>query len=315
MRKQRNSFATATLAAAAATMPAWAQTVVPSAEAANSGTHSAVSVPDFSGVWAHPSAQSGFEPLPSGPRPVTGRLRRDGVSDPYQYVGDYTNPILKPDAAEVVRKFGEIELSGLAHPTPSNHCWPSGVPYVFFQLGMQMLQQPDKITFLYLRDHEFRQVRLNQPHSAHVTPSWNGDSVGHYEGDTLVIDTVDVKTERPLAMLDMYGTPYTRALHVIERYRLLDYEAAREGLERDAKEFVAIPNTSMQRDPAYRGKYLQLLFTVEDQGVFTIPWSATITYSRPSGEWVEDVCAEGTENTHYAPREEAVFPTANNPDF
>jgi hypothetical protein len=47
-------------------------------------------VPDFSGIWAHPSAQSGFEPLPSGPRPVTGRLRRNGVSDPYQYVGDYT---------------------------------------------------------------------------------------------------------------------------------------------------------------------------------------------------------------------------------
>jgi hypothetical protein len=44
----------------------------------------------------------------------------------------------------------------------------------------------------------------------------------------MVIDTVGVKTDRPLAMLDMYGTPYTRALHVVERYRLLDYEAARE---------------------------------------------------------------------------------------
>jgi hypothetical protein len=131
----------------------------------------------------------------------------------------------------------------------------------------------------------------------------------------MVIDTVGVKTDRPLAMLDMYGTPYTRALDVVERYRLLDYEAAREGLERDAKESLVIPNTSMQRDPAYRGKYLQLLFTVEDQGVFTMPWSATITYGRPSGEWVEDVCAEGTANSHYAPREEDVFPTANKPDF
>ena len=46
----------------------------------------------------------------------------------------------------------------------------------------------------------------------------------------MVIDTVGVKTDRPLAMLDMYGTPYTRALHVVERYRLLDYEAAREEL-------------------------------------------------------------------------------------
>jgi hypothetical protein len=315
MHRQRNFLVMVTLAAAAATTPAWGQAVVPSAGPAGGGTQSAASVPDFSGIWAHPSGNSGFEPPPSGSGPVTNRSRRNGVSDGYQYVGDYTNPILKPDAAEVVKRFGEIELSGLAHPTPSNHCWPSGVPYIFFQLGMQMLQQPDKITFLYLRDHEFRHVRLNQPHPAHVTPSWNGDSVGHYEGDTLVIDTVGVKTDRPLAMLDMYGTPYTRALHVVERYRLLDYEAAREGLERDAKEYLVIPNTSMQRDPAYRGKYLQLLFTVEDQGVFTMPWSATITYGRPSGEWVEDVCAEGTENTHYAPREEAVFPTANKPDF
>ena len=175
---------------------------------------------------------------------------------------------------------------------------------------MQMLQQPDEITFLYLRDHEFRHVRMNQPHPAQVTPSWYGDSVGRYEGDTLVIDTIGVKTDRPLAMLDFFGTPYTQALHVVERYRLLDYEAAKEGLERDAKEYPVIPNTSMQRDPAYRGKHLQLLFRV-----FTTPWSATITYGRPSGAWVEDVCAEGAANSHYAPREEDVFPTAVRSDF
>jgi hypothetical protein len=63
------------------------------AQQAGQGT---ASIPDFSGVWAHPSGQSGFEPLSSGPHPVTGLLRRSGVSDPYQYVGDYTNPILKP---------------------------------------------------------------------------------------------------------------------------------------------------------------------------------------------------------------------------
>jgi hypothetical protein len=54
---------------------------------------------------------------------------------------------------------------------------------------------------------------------------------------------------------------------------------------------------------------------VEDPGVFTMPWSATITYGRPSGAWVEDVCAEGTANSHYAPREEDVFPTANDHNF
>jgi hypothetical protein len=97
MHTRRNFFVAVTLAAAAATTPASGQAMVQSAEAAgSSGRPGAVPVPDFAGVWAHPSAQSGFEPLPSGPRPVTGRLRRDGLSDPYQYVGDYTNPILKP---------------------------------------------------------------------------------------------------------------------------------------------------------------------------------------------------------------------------
>ena len=116
---------------AAAAVPASGQTAGPAAGPANGGVQGTSSIPDFSGIWAHPSGFSGFEPLPSGPRPVTNRSRRNGRGDGYQYVGDYTNPILKPEAAEVVKKYGEIELSGLAYPTPSNHCWPSGVPYIF----------------------------------------------------------------------------------------------------------------------------------------------------------------------------------------
>ena len=300
MNARRRDFISLVPLAIAAVTPAWGQAVeFPVAPA--SGAHTAAAIPDFSGTWAYHFC-CGFQPPLSGPGPVANRSRRNDASDRYQYVGDYTNSILKPEAAQVVKKHGEIEISGLAHPTPSNHCWPSGVPYIFFQLGVQILQLPDKVTFLYLRDHEFRQVRMNRLHPAKVTPSWYGDSVGYYEGDTLVIDTVGVKTDRPLAMLDMYGTPYTRALHVVERYRLLDYEAAREGLERDAKEYAVIPNTSMQRDGAYRGKYLQLLFTVEGPGVFTAPWSATITYGRPSGAWVE-MSAPKARKTRTTPRE------------
>src|SRR6516162_6076254 len=63
------------------------------------------------------------------------------------------------------------------YPTPSNQCWPGGVPFVFWNLGMQMIQQPSKITLLYANDYAYRQVRLNQPHPANVAPSWYGDSV------------------------------------------------------------------------------------------------------------------------------------------
>jgi hypothetical protein len=179
---------------------------------------------------------------------------------------------------------------------------------------MQMLQQPDKITILYLHDHEVRQVRMNQPHPAQVTPSWYGDSVGHYEGDTLVIDTVGVKIG-PFAMLDMYGTPYSKALHVVERYQLLDYEAAKEGLEREAKVNARYPRglNAVDFDPNYKGKHLQVQITVEDEGVFTMPWSATVTYGRPLGEWVEHVCAE---NRHeYYNGSDSAVPTADKPDF
>jgi hypothetical protein len=125
------------------------------------------SIPDFSGIWGHPY-WPGFEPPASGPGPVTNRSRlpsgpQAGVSNPSLLVGDYTNPILKPKAAEVLKERGENELSGAGSPTPLNQCWPDGVPFILFNPGMQMLQQPAQITILY-GDYQFRQVRMNQLH-------------------------------------------------------------------------------------------------------------------------------------------------------
>src|SRR3984885_13543951 len=181
-----------------------------------------------------------------------------------------------------------------------------------------MLQQPDKITIVYYLENQARHVRMNERHPAQLTPSWYGDSVGHYEGDTLVIDTVGIKIG-PFAMVDMYGTPHTEALHVVERYRLLDYESAKEALVRNAREnFRVPPDNYFDGDPNYRGTHLQLQFTVEDEGVFTTPWSATITYRRGlnwrgSAEWSEVVCAE---NTHeYYNGADTPVPTAGKPDF
>jgi hypothetical protein len=269
--------------------------------------------PDFSGTWLH-WLRPGFGPPASGPGPITNRVRRNGVSAYDQLVGDYTNPILKPRAAEIVKQHGEMSLKGVGYPTPSNQCWPAGVPYIFWNPGMQMLQEPDKVTFLYYHDHEFRQVRLNQPHPAKVEPSWYGDSVGHYEGDTLVIDTVGVKMG-PFAMADMYGTPYSKSLHVVERYRLLEYDSAKAAIDRDAKVNQRYPLgvNPIDFDANYRGKHLQLEIRVEDKEVFTTPWSAVITYGRPLGQWTEHVCAENLNKfgTEQAPR----VPIANRADF
>jgi hypothetical protein len=303
MNAKRWDYLMLMILAAATAMPAWGQTAAPAAGPAGA------SIPDFSGVWWHPSLP-GFEPLASGPTSLTNRSRRNGVSNYDQLVGDYANPILKPQAAEIVKNFGELSINGITFPSPANQCWPEPVPYIYKNFAMLIFQQPDRITIIYDQDHEVRHVRLNEPHPAEVTSSWYGDSVARYEGDTLVIDTVGTKANRPFAMIDLYGTPYTEKLHVVERYRLLDYDDAKEGLDRDAKENQR-PAVGIDRN--YRGRHLQIHFTVEDEGVFTTPWSATITYGRGSTEWPETVCAENTQE--YYNHKESDVPRADKPDF
>ena len=310
--------------ATAAAMPAMAQTAS-AAGPAGSETHGAASIPDFSRVWNHP-AFPWFEPPASGPGPVTNRSRwpqlpqtlggsvalpptKEGVSNYDQLVGDYTNPILQPWAAEVVKKFGEMSLAGITYPNSSNQCWPFGMPFIYKQFLMQMIQQPDKITMLYNGD-QVRRVRLNEPHPSPLTPSWYGDSVGHYEGDTLVIDTVGVKTDRPYAMIDLFGTPYTDKLHIVERYRLRDHDDVKDALDRNMKENWLFNGDVFSQ---HRGKFLQLHVTIEDEGVFTTPWTATLTYVPGPGQISEGVCAENPRE--YYNNKDSDVPKAEKPGF
>ena len=119
-------------------------------------------------------------------------------------------------------------------------------------------------------------------------------------------------------MADRFGTPYTERLRVVERYRLIDYDAAKEAQARAHKEWPQVG--SYAPDPAYRGKGLQLEFTVEDPGAFTTPWKGTITYLRSANtEWYERVCAENIPQQYidaeYYSDKDARIPTAAKPDF
>src|SRR5215471_11299034 len=211
MYRQRNFLLFAAMAAAA--LPALAPT--PStAGSGGSETHSAASIPDFSRVWTHP-AFPWFEPPASGPGPITNLSRwagqgasglggslalpagKVGISDYDQLGGDYNNPILQPWAAAVVKRFGEMSLAGITYPNASNQCWPHPMLFIYKLASMTMFQKPDRITMVYGGSGEVRRVRLNEPHPSRLTRSWYGDSVGHYEGDTLVIDTVGVRTDHP----------------------------------------------------------------------------------------------------------------------
>ena len=197
--------------------------------------------PDLSGIWGRNTLNL-EQPL-SGPGPVVSKLRRaNGTIDAFgAVVGNEANPILKPQAAEAVRRRGEIELTGRSAPNPHNQCWPEPTPFVLsLQFGMQIVQQRNEVILLYVGNNQVRRVRMNVPHPANLMPHWQGDSVGHYEGDTLIVDTVGTKVG-PLSIVDMYGAPFSTALHVIERYRLIDGSVAQELQSKQASLYAPGP--------------------------------------------------------------------------
>src|SRR6202162_5625929 len=145
MHRQRDFLLCATLAAAAAT-PALGQDAAPAVGAASSATQSAASIPDFSRMWSN-SLGPGFSPPASGPGPVLNKARQRAAIDIFgrplsatnapivsaggRRVGDYTNPILQPWAAEVVKKHAEAELNAGPAPNPITNAGPAGCPLSF----------------------------------------------------------------------------------------------------------------------------------------------------------------------------------------
>ncbi len=234
-------------------------------------------------------------PPPSGPGPVTFDkrypyvnnlvARRTGTQPTFR-VADLNNPILKPWAINQMRKANEDVLAGKIPFRPRERCYPAGVPgFLAFSLvePIFFIQAATQVTMLIPGGPEVRRVHLNVPHSPRVTPSWYGESVGHYEGtDTLVVDTTGISTK---TFVDNYRTPHTDQLHVVERFRL---------------------------EPG--GEMMEVMITVEDPGAFTTPWSAVqrLALQRPR-QWTEDICAEN--NAGYFDYDVAPLPQADKPDF
>jgi hypothetical protein len=264
--------------------------------------------PDLSGAWARTTFE--LEPPTSGPGPLSDAPR--GSNAPPAYA----SPLLKPAAAAIVKQRYESVQAGKPYATPSETCWPMVPPLIFRVREMQLVQNKDSVTLIYMQDHEVRRIRLGGTHPAKLTPTWHGDSIGHYEGDTLVVDTIGMKVGA-INVIDRAGSPYSKDLHVVERYRLISFEETKAARERYVTT-VGEPNSlatpqAAGIDENYRGKGLQVAFTVEDPNVFTTPWSGVATYSKADDSWVENVCAENTHE-YYANREAAI-PKADRPDF
>ncbi len=174
-----------------------------------------------------------FEGMPSGPQPLRNLSRLpNGLSNAGQLVGDYRNPILTPEAAAVVKQKGELAIAGKGFANSQDQCRAIAPPFTFaMQLGFEMLPTKEgDIAIVYDQNSNVRHIRMNATHPAKLVPSSMGHSVGHWEGDTLVIDTVGVKVDA-FTSVDRFGTPQSDAMHVVERYRLVDGPVAKAAQE------------------------------------------------------------------------------------
>jgi len=227
-------------------------------------------IPNFSSAdtgW-FPVSDDFLPPL-SGPGPVVSDPSHPYYSNqsgrqPTDRVADVTNPILQPWVVERLKKSNAATLSGKIPFSPRETCHFAGVPDfdVFSRLRpVYFLQTPREVTIINEGDQQVRHVYMDVPHSKNIKPSWYGESVGHYEGDELIIDTIGLNDK---TYVDNYLTPHTTQLHVIERFKQT------EG-----------------------GKTLRLTVTVRDPGAFNMAWSARQTYRRmPQDKMQEAVCAE-----------------------
>jgi len=231
-----------------------------------------------------------YLPPASGPGPITFDPAHPYIPNftgkqPTYRVADLTNPILQPWAAEQMRKANEAVLAGHVPFRARESCWPPGVPtFLVYALAtpLYFLQTRNMVAIFYQGGPELRHVYMDVPHSAHPALSWYGESVGHYEGDSLVVDTIGLN-ER--TFVDNYRTPHTSQLHVVERYRLTD-----------------------------GGNMLEVAFQVEDPGAFTTSWSAIQRFRRVHRAPMSELpCVEST--VHYFNYETFPVPIADKPDF
>src|SRR5215470_9513605 len=242
--------------------------------------------PDFSaGNAGWISVGGEWAPLPGSPAPVTQDPAHRYVPNnvggqPTFRIADVNNPNLTQFAKDSLKKSNDEVLAGKPQWSRSSRCWATGVPAFLLTPAQPMffIQTPSEVRMLAQHDNDVRRIHLNVPHSANLKPSWYGESVGRYEGDALVIDTIGLNDK---TVVDVYRTPHTEKLHIVERWRMVD-----------------------------GGKTMEVIFTVEDPDAFYEPWTGMRRYRRVEQEPYEKICAENNTNLF-----DYHMPTAEKPDF
>ena len=141
-------------------------------------------------------------------------------------------------------------------------CTPPGFPRIFLHpFPMQIVQTPGEVIMLFEYDSMRHQIFTDgRPHDTTLGPLWMGDSIGHWEGDTLVADTVNFNDK---TWLDRIGHPHSDALHVIERIRRVDHD------------------------------HLEDEITIDDAKAYTKPWTGRIVFAlKPKWTLAEEFCED-----------------------
>jgi hypothetical protein len=229
--------------------------------------------PNLTGQWVRVGRYpESFDAPASGPGPMMidpahphRKSATPGGQSPDGWVADLGNPILKPETVARMKPIVAAEIEGHSHLKLNDLCYPSGVPMILNSRDpVQVLQSAGKVTIIYLRDAFARHIYLDQPHSASPGHTWFGESIGRYEGDTLMVDTIG---ENDRTFTDHFFTPHSDKIHTVERYQV-----------------------SPDR------KTLRVLFTVDDPETFAMPWSAQAIYRADASPYEEIACAENNRD-------------------
>jgi len=230
-----------------------------------------------------------FLPPPSGPGPVLSDPAHpyipNGQGQSTYRIADLSNPILQPWVVAQMKKANDEVIAGKVPFIARERCYPGGVPGMnVYNRGqpLRFIQTPKEVLMINELYASTRHIYMNVPHTKNPKPSWYGESVGHYERDELVVDTIGLNDK---TFVDNYRTPHTTQMHVVERYKMLD-----------------------------AGKALQVIVAVEDPGAFTMPWSARQVWRRVNaGMLIEEYCEPN--NAFYFGYDVAPLPHADTPDF
>jgi len=162
------------------------------------------------------------------------------------------------------------------NPTTVNAtgCFPPGVPRIYLQpFPMELVQAPGRVLIIYEFNHFVRQIWTDgRPHNTDLGPNWMGDSIGHWDGDTLVVDTIGFNDK---TWVDRAGHPHSEDMHVTERIR--------------------------RADP----KTLTVDISIEDPKAYTKPWGGHLTFdSRPDWHISEMICEDNVNFDQFIKNEE-----------